>query len=379
MTKAEKTGQKGDMSKTKKVKPTSKDAKNAGQYPDKAETVLDKGKKSQVSPRKAARLAAPKAILPTAKALPTKPERLAPVRSSPGRKKAVGVTDPATRKDAPENAVTEKGALKHRVGKDGNRMPRPLIEQLFAAEYIVDLDGAAAYLRVCPHVTANTARTQGYDLLTRPTVQAMVKKAIDDRVERTGISADRTLRILEAQAYGDRTALTAVHVGCCRYCWGEKFGYQRTDGEYADDLAEHQEKVAMMLALDKPLPPDFNVRGGPGFHAGKMPNPDCPSCAGDGDPKAVLKDTRRMNAEVLAMFDGAKNGKNGVEINITDRQTALTALMRHQGLFEADNKQTAPENVSGEMLEKIKQGMAEAEREYEEMMARRRAMGMGGG
>lgn len=379
MTKAEKKGQKGDMSKTKKATTTPKDAGNTGQYPDTPETVQDKGKKSQVSPRKAARLASPTPILPPVKQPPAKTPRKAPAKPSPGRKKIKGVIGTEPRDDVPENALTENGAVKHRVGQDGNRMPGPLIEERFAAEYLVDLDGQAAYLRVVPNVRPESARVLAHKLLTRDTVQAHVKRLNEERMERTGISADRTLRILEAQAYGDRTALTAVHVGCCRYCWGDKFGYQRTDGEYADDRAEHQEKVAMMLALDKPLPPDFNERGGPGFHAGKMPNPECPSCAGDGDPKAVLKDTRRVNAEVLAMFDGAKNGKNGVEINITDRQTALTALMRHQGLFEADNKLTVTaDSIPPEVVAALAEAKAKAEAKRQSDMTERAQLGFTG-
>lgn len=298
-------------------------------------------------------------------------------KASPGRKPVSAVNSPKTKRDVPDNVVSKRGGLINGVGKSGKRMPAPIIEENFAAEYLVDLDGKAAYLRVCPHVAPESARTKAYELLTRDTVQAHIKRLNGERLKRTGINADETLKRLHAHAFGDRTAISAVHVGCCRYCWGIDGRYQYSDGEYKDAQSESDEKNAMLLAADKP-PIEFDGKGGPGFRASRDPNPECAICSGDGESKPVIKDTRKMDASALSLFQGAKQGKNGTEVDIVQMTPALTNLMRHQGLFEADNKQIKADAVPPEVLAELALRREKAKENQRKVLADRRGDGFTG-
>ncbi len=318
-----------------------------------------------------------KPMLPPVKVKPARPPK-PKGKPSPGRKPVTEVNSPKAKRSVPDNAVSKRGGLINGVGKDGKRMPAPIIEENFAAEYLVDLDGQAAYLRVCPHVAPQSAKTKASELLTRGNVQAHIKRLNAERLERTAISADKTLMVLAAQAFGDRRELTAVHVGCCRYCWGKGGRFQYSDGEFADARAENAEQNAMLAAADKP-PIEFNEKGGPGYMASRDPNPECAICAGDGEPKAVVKDTRKLSDDARVIFDGSKQGKTGVEVNIVNRQAALTNLMRHQGLFEADNKVTVTsDSIPPEVVAALSEARAKAEEKRKLDMEERARSGFTG-
>lgn len=66
--------------------------------------------------------------------------------------------------------------------------------QIFVAEYLKDLNGAAAAIRA--GYEKRSASVRAARLLARPDVQAQVKSAMDARAARTEITADKVLREL---------------------------------------------------------------------------------------------------------------------------------------------------------------------------------------
>ena len=89
--------------------------------------------------------------------------------------------------------------------------------QIFADEYIINLNATQSYLKAYPEATYNTARTEGCKLLAEPNIknyidEQMAKKQ-DDRI----MKQDEILRLLTAIARGEQTEQTLK---------GEGQGYQ---------------------------------------------------------------------------------------------------------------------------------------------------------
>lgn len=71
----------------------------------------------------------------------------------------------------------------------------------FVAEYIVDLNGAAAARRA--GYSEHTAREIAAQLMAKPEVLAAIEQAKRERIERTEITADRVLQELARLAFSD--------------------------------------------------------------------------------------------------------------------------------------------------------------------------------
>lgn len=202
-------------------------------------------------------------------------------------------------------------------------------QQRFVDEYLVDLNATQAAIRA--GYSADTARAIGHENLTKPDIQLAIAEARKAQQQRTQITADRVVLELGLIAFADARELVEVKTGCCRHCWGEGFKFQRTLTEYNLDREQW---------LDKGKDPMlFEEQGGIGFDALKQPHPECPACGGDGDARAVLKDTRYLSPQALALYAGAKTGKYGVEVQMHSKMEAVEKLMKHLGAYEKDNQQ----------------------------------------
>jgi len=67
-----------------------------------------------------------------------------------------------------------------------------LRQHFFVLEYLIDLDPGNAAIRA--GYCSRGARRQGARLLRKPTIAAAIRKAMAERAERTGITAERVLR-----------------------------------------------------------------------------------------------------------------------------------------------------------------------------------------
>jgi phage terminase small subunit len=74
-------------------------------------------------------------------------------------------------------------------------------QELFAQEYIVDLNATQAAIRA--GYSSDTAGQQGHDLLKKPEIQESIQKAMDLRAARTQITADRVLVELAKMGFAD--------------------------------------------------------------------------------------------------------------------------------------------------------------------------------
>lgn len=196
-------------------------------------------------------------------------------------------------------------------------------------EYLVDLNATQAAIRA--GYSARTANEQAAQLLAKLSVQSAVAAARKAQQDRTQVSADKVVLGLWNIYSADARELSAVHIGCCRHCWGEGHRYQRTLSEYNHDRETFTER-------GKP-PEDWEEQGGIGYSPLRDPHPACPECHGDGCPRVVLGDTRRMSPGTAALYAGAKHTKHGIEIQTHSKLQAGDMLMKHLGAYERDNNQ----------------------------------------
>lgn len=267
-----------------------------------------------------------KAPTPTRAVEKPKARKPAAPRPEPGS----GVNQPAEQAIAPTLPVLAPAGL------------TPL-EHRFCTEYPVDLNGTRAYLRASPGVTEETARTEAAQFLAKPRVRQEVQRLLDERSVRTGITADRVLTRLWTQATADHRELSEMRVGPCRHCWGTGHLYQFTAAEYQRALERHEQAEIKREKAEKQdfVPRQFDEKGGIGFDANRDPNPKCPECFGDGEPRAVIKDTRNLSPGAALLYAGVKQTKDGVEVKTHDQMRSIELVGRHLGMWN-DNLKITP-------------------------------------
>lgn len=74
-------------------------------------------------------------------------------------------------------------------------------QRAFIREYLVDLNGAQAAIRA--GYSTERARKTAYELLRHPAIREEVQKAMDERAEEVGITAERVLREVASIAFDD--------------------------------------------------------------------------------------------------------------------------------------------------------------------------------
>lgn len=229
-----------------------------------------------------------------------------------------------------------------------NDLPRQCTpqEEQFAALVAKGRSKASALLEVYPkaHGWKRTAVfVEGWRWAARPHVAQRISELMRLAAEANEAGVAEVLRQYLQRLYADPRELTEVRVGPCRHCWGKGHRYQYTDGELADKRADHVARVARAVEDGKPPPPDFDERGGGGYNLAGPINPDCPTCAGAGHHQVVLHDSRTYSEGALALFDGVKETKEGIEVKLASRTDALEKIARFVGFFEADNAQRGGE------------------------------------
>lgn len=267
-------------------------------------------------------------------------------------KKAAGNAAPA-KKAAPPKPVPKvpakpkKAPARPALKRAAASKPTPVVEidsntsypqlgltakqQRFVDEYLVDLNATQAAIRA--GYSADTARQMASENLSKPYIQSAITEARLAQQARTGVTADLVLLEIANVAFADARDLVEVKTGCCRCCYGEGHKYQRTVGEMNRDREAWVEKGKN--------PAEFDEAGGIGFNPLLLPKADCPICGGDGQARTVLKDTRHLSPRAAALYAGAKQTKEGIEVKMHSKLDAIEKLAKHLGLYEKDNQQKA--------------------------------------
>lgn len=198
------------------------------------------------------------------------------------------------------------------------------LEQRFIIEYLKDYNATQAGLRA--GLSAISARTAAQRLLKRPHVKAAIAAAEKERMGRVQIAADDILRALHGAAFTDPNEIVQVRRGCCRHCYGIEHRYQYTDQRELNRARNDH------LTSDLGLVEEFE-HGGIGFDPTLEPDEDCPQCGGDGGAYVHVADTRNLSPGARALYAGAKQTKDGIEVKMHSQEKARELLMRHMGML----------------------------------------------
>jgi hypothetical protein len=192
----------------------------------------------------------------------------------------------------------------------------------FCEEYVVTLSRKNA--AIAAGYSEGGASIAGLRNLQDENCQDYIDYLTEARAQRLHISQDEVLQKLWAIASADVNELVEYRRVCCRYCYGKDYMYQWTDAEF-----ERAKIEAKNRGYPKPEGP-----GGHGYDATKPPVAACPECHGEGKGHIHAHDTRNASAQARALYDGAKVGRDGLEIKTLDRMKALELVGKHLGLFK---------------------------------------------
>jgi phage terminase small subunit len=209
--------------------------------------------------------------------------------------------------------------------------PRTLTprQQRFVEEYLIDLNATQAAIRA--GYSPKTAYSIGHENLRKPEIEAAIAYAVFERSQKTGITAERVLEELWDIATADPNELVEFRRINCRYCYGLGHEYQFTAKELK------RERQAWEKEREKnPHFPLFSEQGGPGYDRKRPPAPDCPECYGEGEGEAFFKDSARASGKARKLYAGVKETKDGLEIKLHDKVTALKLVGQHCGVFRED-------------------------------------------
>ena len=197
-------------------------------------------------------------------------------------------------------------------------------QRRFVNEYCVDENATQAALRA--GYSENGAGQQGHLLLKN----IEISKAIKERMEELAVAASITPEWVVGQwaaiAQSNPNDIVQVRRTCCRHCHGFWNQYQWTEAEYS---------AAVDKAVDsgKPAPDGM---GGFGFDPNATPAADCPECGGNGIAEVHVADTRKLKRHPL--YAGAEQTRNGIKVNMRDKDAALFNLSRYLGM-QIDRKE----------------------------------------
>ena len=197
-------------------------------------------------------------------------------------------------------------------------------QRRFVNEYCVDENATQAALRA--GYSENGAGQQAHLLLKN----IQISEAIAERMEELAVAASITPEWVVGQwaaiAQSNPNDIVQVRRTCCRHCHGFGHQYQWTEAEYG---------AAVDKAVDsgKPAPDGM---GGFGFDPNATPAADCPECGGNGIAEVHVADTRKLKRHPL--YAGAEQTRNGIKVNMRDKDAALFNLSRYLGM-QIDRKE----------------------------------------
>lgn len=241
----------------------------------------------------------------------------------------------------------------------------------FVEQYQIDANATQAAIRA--GYSPKSARTDGPRLLGNAVIAEAIRVLQADRLDRMSVEADTIVSHLFAIATVDAGEISQYRRTCCRHCWGQDFGYQRTPAEYRAHEKRWQDAAAKARAKGLPEP-SFDEEGGLGFNGTRAPNPDCPECHGEGIGAAHFSDTRRLSPAGRLLFGGVEIGQQGLKVLMQSQERARETLLRITGLFSPRESGPEGSEINVDELERRYAGRMEAARERQRRVLEERGL-----
>lgn len=222
------------------------------------------------------------------------------------------------------------------------------IERKFVERYAVHYKAARAYREAGYRVSQKSSWAQGATLAKRADIREIMRLHQEITIRDYDMGHDEIALRYWRTATAQVADLVQHRRPPCRYCYGKDHEYQwKTAREYREafdhamakltggmdpeQMATMQEAIRSGEIIDPSIPKDI---GGYGYDLSAAPNPDCPECRGiGGSPITTITDTDLMSQGAALLYDGVKETKEGIEVKLTDRMTALEKLAKHLGMF----------------------------------------------
>lgn len=214
----------------------------------------------------------------------------------------------------PKGSKGAKGAKKaapKRVAKPAARAKASTSElkprvQRFIDEYLVDMNGSAAYRRAGYTAVGNSAEVNARRLLRNAQVMLEIARRRAVTSKKLEISREEALQEAWHIVKADPNELIEYRRFACLDC-------------YPEDVRENDNRD---------------------------PAAGCHKCNGDGVPQVIVKDTRKLSPQAKALYAGIKVTKDGLEVKMHSKLDALEKVFRHLGLYSADKPPAAKVGVS---------------------------------
>lgn len=233
-------------------------------------------------------------------------------------------------------------------------------KEKFAAAVAMGKSLSAAYREAFPQSKtwkANTVHSRASEMAAESEVRGRIDAIMAAAAQVNELDAAKLLRMHVEIATADARELVEYRRVACRYCHGIGHRYQFTPAEMERAREQHDQKQAERKG--DPVP--FDEKGGCGYTKRRDPHPDCPECFGDGTPDMVVSDTRKLGPVAAKLYEGVELGKDGLKVRMRSRGESMSAIARHLGFFEKDNKVevtvTSPEALDMTYGEKMRRAM----------------------
>jgi phage terminase small subunit len=260
-------------------------------------------------------------------------------------------------------------------------------QDAFVLGYLETGNASEAYRRAydCQNMKEHTINNRASELLRHSGIKARVEELRERTVSSAVLQKADVINLITEIATADASHLSQIQVRNCRHCWGLGHRYHWTNAtEFAFRCAEVSDSNAaaireherMTAGSSKHVPPPKprempTDEGGYGFVVTNPPNPECPSCLGEGHEVIVFRDTRHLKGAAKRLFAGVKKTKEGIEIKQRDQDKALEMLAKIHGVLlpDAPPASTGPTiNNNGGTVNILPADPLEASRAYQELM-----------
>lgn len=224
--------------------------------------------------------------------------------------------------------------------------------ELFCRAFAVEPNASKAALAA--GYAKSGAGKQGHELLQRLDVKARLRELNEPEDAMFREAQAEVLDRIRRMAFADARDLTQFRIGACRYCHGVDHAYQwKTEREFLEALVNRKSKLRIGEGEPDPAedPSWPDDRGGFGYRLARQQDPECPECGGMGVPYVHAPDSRDLSPAAALLFNGAKNGPNGIEIMMQDRAKPLEMLAKRFGLLK--------EQVDLDLSDRLAQGLVE--------------------
>lgn len=216
--------------------------------------------------------------------------------SQPGASKPAGKT-PAPPKSGAGKKVAKKVAVRQAKPTAALKSLTPRVLR-FIDEYLIDMNGTAAYQRAGYKATPASADANARRLLGNARISLEIARRRDATAKKLEISREEALQEAWHIVKADANELIEYRRFACPSC-------------YPDDIR----------ALER-----------------RDPKQGCLGCAGEGHANVLVKDTRNLSPQARALYAGVKITKDGLEVKMHSKLDALEKVFKHLGLYAADKK-----------------------------------------